>query len=212
MTEKDSKAFFEKMDAGLSQKNTPEPESGASKQPKNHAQYSREQMPYRDCVGIAVFNKDGKVWAGHRLVEENDENFGSSQLWQLPQGGIDKGEAPLAAAKRELYEETGMTSVELLDEVADWLYYDLPDHVLGRALKGKYRGQRQRWFAFRFVGDEREIIINEPLGGQKPEFDEWSWVDLIQLPALVVPFKREVYERLVEQFSPLCLGFNSDGA
>jgi len=166
-------------------------------------------MPYRDCVGIVVFNSQGKVWVGHRLKEKNDENAHASQLWQLPQGGIDKGESPLKAAKRELYEETGITSITFLDEVTDWLYYDLPDEVLGRALKGKYRGQRQRWFAFQFVGEENEIAINPPPGDEKAEFDEWAWIDLEQLPTLVVAFKRDVYKAVVKSFLPLSARFAS---
>jgi len=165
----------------------------------------REQMPYRDCVGLMVFNAQGKVWAGHRVREENDENAGERHLWQCPQGGIDKGEEPLAAAKRELYEETGICSVDLLAQMPDWLYYDLPDSTLGRALSGQYRGQRQKWFAFLFTGSESEISINPPPAGNKAEFDQWAWVDLETLPSLVVAFKRDVYEALVRQFSPLAV-------
>jgi len=167
----------------------------------------REKMPYRDCVGIVVFNSQGKVWAGHRLREDNDEIAGTDQLWQFPQGGIDEAESPLSAARRELYEETGITSVQLIAEIDDWLYYDLPDNVLGRALKGKYRGQRQKWFAFQFLGEEREIAINPPPEGQNAEFDAWDWMELVQLPALVASFKRDVYENVVRQFLPLASRF-----
>jgi len=170
----------------------------------------REKMPYRDCVGIVVFNTQGQVWAGKRLASEHDENAGASKLWQLPQGGIDKGEEPLHAAKRELYEETGITSVNLLAELPEWLTYDLPDAVLGRALKGKYRGQRQKWFAFHFTGQESEITINPPPEGNQTEFDSWRWVALESLPAMVVDFKREVYEALVRHLQPLALKANQD--
>jgi len=163
----------------------------------------RQSLPYRDCVGILVFNSQGQVWLGRRLLGEMDENAGASKLWQLPQGGIDHGESPLAAAKRELYEETGITSVELLDEIAEWLDYEVPDAVLGRALKGKYRGQRQKWFAFRFTGYEEEIAINPPPHGNETEFDAWAWVDLETLPDKVVSFKLHIYQRLVQQWQPL---------
>jgi len=171
------------------------------KQSKNRS--IREKLPYRDCVGIAVFNDKGQVWAGQRLLSENDENEGAVKLWQLPQGGIDKGEDPLGAAKRELYEETGITSVEVLAEIPEWLNYELPDAVLGRALKGKYRGQRQKWFAFRFIGNEAEIAINPPPEGQEAEFDAWDWVELESLPEMVVDFKRDVYQALVRHFKSL---------
>jgi len=167
------------------------------------ARIIREKLPYRDCVGIVVFNAQGKVWVGRRLIEEGDENQGAEQLWQLPQGGIDKGENPSHASRRELFEETGMNSVELLAEIADWLYYDLPDEVLGIALKGKYRGQRQKWFAYLFNGEESEIAINPPPDGHRAEFDEWAWIDLESLPTLVVAFKKDVYERVVHHFRPL---------
>ncbi len=106
---------------------------------------------------------------------ENSEYDGSPQLWQMPQGGIDKGEDPLEAAYRELYEETGIRTVTLLAEARDWINYDLPPQLIGIGLKGKFRGQTQRWFAFRFEGDESEIAINPPPGGHAPEFDAWEW-------------------------------------
>ncbi|MEM9277697.1 MAG: RNA pyrophosphohydrolase [Pseudomonadota bacterium] len=157
----------------------------------------RESMPYRPCVGIVVFNVEGKVWAGRRI--QNSETP-SDYRWQLPQGGIDKGEDPLPAAQRELYEETGMQTVSLLGETAEWLNYDLPDDILGIGLKGRYRGQTQKWFAFRFEGDEAEINISEPPDGSHPEFDQWAWKDLSEMPGLIVPFKRGIYERLVTEF------------
>jgi len=114
-----------------------------------------ESLPYRPCVGLMVLNKSGLVWAGRRIVIPGDEMDGATQLWQMPQGGIDKGEDPVEAAVRELYEETGMKSVSLLEEASDWINYDLPPHLVGIALKGKYRGQTQKWFAYRFEGDEK---------------------------------------------------------
>lgn len=160
-------------------------------------------LPYRPCVGTMVLSRDGLVWVGRRIPVGNSEYDGSAQLWQMPQGGIDKHEDPLKAAYRELYEETGMRSVSLLAEAPDWINYDLPDHLIGIGLKGKYRGQTQRWFAFRFEGDEAEIAINPPPGGHDPEFDEWAWKPMQELPALIVAFKRKVYEQVVAAFKHL---------
>src|SRR3954452_10899920 len=109
-----------------------------------------ETLPYRPCVGIMVLNPDGLVWAGRRIAEENSEYDGSPLLWQMPQGGIDKDEDPLPAARRELFEETGIESATLLAEAPRWINYDLPRELVGIGLKGKYRGQTQKWFAFRF--------------------------------------------------------------
>lgn len=162
----------------------------------------REQMPYRDCAGIALFNPNGKVFIGRRRSGEDPE--GSPELgapWQMPQGGIDKGESPLEAARRELYEETSITSMELIAEAPDWIYYDLPEDMLGTALKGKYRGQRQRWFAFLFTGAESEIDVRAPGGGKfHAEFDDWRWEDLMRTPELIVDFKRDAYRQLVAAF------------
>lgn len=160
-------------------------------------------LPYRLCVGIMVLNRAGLVWAGHRIAEGNTEYDGSPQLWQMPQGGIDADEIPYQAALRELHEETGMRSVELLAEAPDWIDYDLPPHMIGIGLKGKYRGQRQRWFAMRFTGDESEIRIAPPPGGHKPEFDDWEWKPMQDLPGLIVPFKRKAYDQVVAAFAHL---------
>jgi putative (di)nucleoside polyphosphate hydrolase len=162
-----------------------------------------EDLPYRPCVGIMVLNRAGLVWAGRRIPVGNSEYDGSPQLWQMPQGGIDKGEDPEAAAYRELYEETGMKSVSLVARAQDWVNYDLPDHLLGIGLKGKYRGQTQAWFAFRFEGDESEIAINPPPGGHLAEFDQWEWKRMEDLPNLIVAFKRSVYEKVVAEFAHL---------
>src|SRR3954462_13664324 len=121
----------------------------------------------------------------------------------MPQGGIDKGEDPLPAAQRELHEETGMRSVTLLAEAPGWINYDLPRDLVGIGLKGKFRGQTQRWFAFRFDGDESEIAINPPPGGHSAEFDAWEWKAMDSLPGLIVPFKRAVYEEVVREFTHL---------
>jgi putative (di)nucleoside polyphosphate hydrolase len=162
-----------------------------------------EDLPYRPCVGVMVLNREGLVWAGRRIAIGNSEYDGSPQLWQMPQGGIDKGEDPLKAAYRELYEETGMKSVSLLAEAPGWINYDLPDHLIGIGLKGKYRGQTQRWFAFRFEGLESEIAIDPPPGGHEAEFDAWAWKPMQDLPDLIVPFKRKVYDQVVAAFAHL---------
>ncbi|MVA96298.1 RNA pyrophosphohydrolase [Nitratireductor sp. CAU 1489] len=160
-------------------------------------------LPYRRCVGIVVLNRDGHAWVGRRIQVPDGEMTGSDKLWQMPQGGIDKGEEPLVAARRELFEETGMETVSLLAEAPDWIDYDLPDHLVGVALKGKYRGQTQKWFAFRFNGPDSEIRINPPPGGHEPEFDAWAWKSLDDLPGLVVPFKRGVYDAVIAAFRHL---------
>ncbi|MGF9695178.1 RNA pyrophosphohydrolase [Rhizobium sp. 0TCS1.26] len=166
----------------------------------NKANISAGDLPYRPCVGIMVLNREGLVWVGRRLSTGNSESDGSPQLWQMPQGGIDKGEDPRAAAYRELFEETGMRSVSLLAEAPDWINYDLPQHMIGIGLKGRYRGQTQRWFAFRFEGDESEINIENPPSGQHQEFDAWDWKPMAELPSLIVAFKRPAYEEVVQAF------------
>jgi putative (di)nucleoside polyphosphate hydrolase len=150
-----------------------------------------------------VLNQDGLVWAGHRIRVPSGELEDTDHLWQMPQGGIDPGEDPFAAATRELYEETGMRSVSLLAEAPEWIRYDLPAHLIGIALKGRYRGQTQKWFAFRFEGDESEISINPPPGGHEAEFDAWDWKVMNDLPNLIVPFKRGVYDEVVAAFTHL---------
>jgi putative (di)nucleoside polyphosphate hydrolase len=155
---------------------------------------------YRSCVGLAVFNRDGRVFVGRRRV--GAENASLRHAWQMPQGGIDSGETPLQAAVRELYEETNIRSVSLLSEVPDWLSYDIPTPLAGLAWKGRYRGQKQKWFAFRFTGEESEINVDRPGGGNhKPEFGEWRWERLQRVPELIVPFKRAVYEQVAAAFS-----------
>jgi len=163
----------------------------------------RQNLPYRPCVGIMVLNPQGLVWIGRRLSVHNSESDGTPQLWQMPQGGIDEGEEPLPAARRELYEETGMRSVELLAQAPRPIYYELPDHLVGIGLRGRYRGQVQQWFAFRFTGDESEIAIDPPPGGHTPEFDAWKWHPMRELPELVVDFKREAYRQVVAAFEHL---------
>ncbi|TBE94490.1 RNA pyrophosphohydrolase [Rhizobium leguminosarum] len=169
----------------------------------SQATVKAEDLPYRPCVGVMILNRDGLVWAGRRISDGNSEYDGSPQLWQMPQGGIDKGEDPLDAAYRELYEETGIKTVTLLAEARDWINYDLPPALIGIGLRGKFRGQTQRWFAFRFDGDDSEIAINPPPGGHEPEFDAWEWKPMQQLPELIVPFKRAVYDQVVAEFTSI---------
>ncbi|OYX70856.1 MAG: RNA pyrophosphohydrolase [Rhizobiales bacterium 32-66-11] len=159
----------------------------------------QEDLPYRRCVGLAVFNAAGQVFMGQR--SGGPEHVDMEHSWQMPQGGIDGGEEPFAAALRELYEETSIRSVVRLGEVEDWLNYDLPGRIAGQAWKGRYRGQTQRWFALRFTGVDGEIDILKPGGGQhNPEFAHWRWESLERTAELVVPFKRPVYERVIHDF------------
>lgn len=158
-----------------------------------------EDLPYRPCVGLAVFNTQGLVFVGRRLG--GPEHVDATHSWQMPQGGIDEGEDPYEAALRELYEETNIRSIRKLGEVEGWLKYDIPRDIAGQAWKGKYRGQRQKWYALRFTGDESEIDIASPGGGHKPEFVEWRWEKLENAPGLIVPFKRQVYEDVVKNFA-----------
>lgn len=162
--------------------------------------FSEERLPLRPCVGIALFNARGEVWLGRRTPKWADER--ARPIWQMPQGGIDKGEQPRVAALRELAEETGIRSAEIVAEIPGWLTYELPQELIGIALKGKYRGQRQRWFAMRFTGEDREIDVRAH-GARRAEFDAWRWAPLAETPRLIVPFKRALYERIASEFAPL---------
>lgn len=158
-------------------------------------------LPYRPCVGIMLLNGDGRVFVGRRAKEDRPEE-GEGLWWQMPQGGIDEGEDPEAAARRELYEETGVTSITILGRTGDWLAYDLPEQLIGVAWKGRYRGQKQLWFAARFEGEENEIDLAADRG-HPPEFDEFRWVEAPALIEMIVPFKRAVYQRVVAEFEPI---------
>ena len=160
-----------------------------------------ESLPYRPCAGIMVLNRAGLVFIGHR--SSGPEHIDATHVWQMPQGGIDENEDPYKAALRELYEETSIRSVEKLGEIAEWLAYDIPRDIVGAAWGGKYRGQKQKWYALRFTGEESEINILTPGGGHDPEFIDWRWVAMGELPDLVVPFKRQTYERIVKEFGKL---------
>jgi putative (di)nucleoside polyphosphate hydrolase len=158
-----------------------------------------EDLPYRPCVGVMVLNGAGLVFIGRR--SEGPEHIDETHVWQMPQGGIDRGEDPWPAALRELYEETSIRSIERLGEISEWLSYDIPRSIVGRAWGGKYRGQIQKWYALRFTGDDSEINISSPGSGHNPEFIAWKWEPITHLPDLVVPFKRPTYERVVREFS-----------
>jgi putative (di)nucleoside polyphosphate hydrolase len=151
-----------------------------------------DDLPYRPSVGIALFNRAGHVLVGKRIDQ-------TAEGWQLPQGGIDEGESVVEAGLREMEEEIGTRNAVLLRELDGWLSYDLPAHLLGVALRGRYRGQRQRWLALRFLGEDSEINVHTP----EPEFAQWKWVDIETLPDITVPFKRQTYAQVIAAFRDL---------
>lgn len=156
---------------------------------------SAAPLPYRRNVGAMLFDRNGLVFVARRADLPNAE--GAAGGWQLPQGGIDAGEDPRAAVLRELAEEIGTDRAEIIGEHPEWLTYDLPPALVGRALGGRYRGQKQRWFALRFRGTDADIRLD---ADPDPEFDAWKWVPLVELPALAIDFKRPIYEALVSSF------------
>ena len=151
-----------------------------------------KDLPLRNGVGIVVLNKENKIFVAKRI--DNPKNF-----WQMPQGGVNKGEKLLSAALRELEEETGMKEVELIEEIDGTMTYELPPHLLGIIWKGKYKGQKQKWFLMRYLGNDRDINIKT----EKPEFLEWKWIDLDLLTEVVVDFKLHVYKELKEKIQKI---------
>ena len=160
----------------------------------------QEAHRYRPCVGIMVLNTAGLVWVGRRH-DAPGEPEGPGSWWQMPQGGIDEREDAAKAALRELAEETGIRSVEIIAESARWYFYDLPENLRPKAWGGRYRGQRQKLFAMRFTGSDEEVVLAPP--GHQVEFDAWRWAAIDELVGLIVPFKRDVYAQVVAEFAPL---------
>ena len=153
-----------------------------------------KNLPLRNGVGIIVLNKDNKVFVAKRI--DNPKNF-----WQMPQGGVDDGEDYLTAALRELYEETSIKEVELIKEIDETLTYELPENLLGIIWKGKYRGQKQRWFLMRYLGNEKEINLKT----NNPEFLEWKWIDIDMITEVVVDFKLNVYRQLKQKINQILI-------
>lgn len=150
---------------------------------------TRMHLPYRRGVGMMILNNENKIFVGKRLDSKGD-------IWQMPQGGIDGDETVVEAAFRELSEETNIKNAELVAESKDWFYYDVPDFLVEKLWDGKYRGQKQKWLLFRFLGDEKDINICTT----NPEFEEWKWVEMNALPELVVSFKKTLYQSIIEEF------------
>ena len=159
---------------------------------------ANEDLPYRPCVGVTLINPAGLIFAGRRL--DGAATKEGAEAWQMPQGGIDEGEKPHRAALRELGEETGVTPdlVELVTRTKGWLTYDLPPELLGKVWGGKYKGQRQRWFLYRFKGRDDQVNIAQ----DHPEFAEWRWIGADDMLARIVPFKRAVYQQVIDAFRP----------
>ena len=155
---------------------------------------NNNKLPLRTGVGIVLLNNQNNIFVGRRI--DNPKNS-----WQMPQGGVDQNENFLQAAKRELEEETGIKSVKLIKELDGWFQYDLPKYLLGKLWKGKYRGQKQKWFVMNFLGKQDEINVNT----KNPEFLDWKWVEMSKLPDIAVHFKVEIYKKIKKELSSLSL-------
>jgi putative (di)nucleoside polyphosphate hydrolase len=161
-----------------------------------------DPRPYRANVGVALFDSRGRVLIARRTRNAGPEIILPGREWQMPQGGVDPSEDAYEAAKRELFEETGVTSTAYLGQTAEWLTYDFPPYDGPSHFLAAFRGQQQKWFALRFTGAEDEINVTVSRDGEVPEFDQWRWERLDRLAGLVVPFKRAVYERVIAEFAP----------
>ena len=166
---------------------------------------SSDPRPYRWNVGIALFNLEGQVLIARRLADDGPEIILPGYEWQMPQGGIDPEEDPECAARRELWEETGVTSASAIGVLDEWLVYDFPPYDGPVHKLAAFRGQRQRWYAMRFDGADSEIDVAGSRNGEIPEFGEWRWEALEATPALVVPFKAAVYRRVAEGFAAVAV-------
>jgi putative (di)nucleoside polyphosphate hydrolase len=155
---------------------------------------------YRQNVGIALFNAAGRVLIARRFQDDGPEVIYPGLEWQMPQGGIDPDEEERPAAQRELFEETGVTSIKYLGETADWMTYDFPPYDGPPHRLAVFRGQRQKWFAFRFLGNDSEVTVTQVRNNQPIEFDAWRWEPLANVASLVVPFRREIYRRVAMEF------------
>ena len=151
-----------------------------------------QKLPYRNGVGIVVLNNENKVFVAKRI--DNPKNF-----WQMPQGGVDEGENLLNAAYRELKEETSIFNVKLIKEIEDWTQYDLPSKLIGIIWKGRYKGQKQKWFIFKFLGNDTEINIKT----KNPEFLDWKWIEIGKITEIVVDFKKEVYQKVEKEIKKI---------
>jgi len=159
----------------------------------NKSNNSKSDLPYRLGVGALILNNDNKVFVAKRIDTPGP-------AWQMPQGGIDEGEDPAVAVLREVEEEIGTANCEVIAQSNGWLTYDIPEDLRATLWGGKYRGQKQKWYAMRFLGNDNDVVLD---AHHKPEFSEWRWVKMKQIPELIVPFKRELYNKIVEEFSHL---------
>ena len=156
------------------------------------------RLPYRPCVGVVLLNAKKRIFVARRIDAMRD----APHAWQMPQGGIDKGEDPAAAARRELNEEIGTDKAEIIAESRDWLRYDYPPELIDHVRRGRYRGQEQKWFVMRFLGSDADINLET----EHPEFNDWRWADPRDVPSMIVPFKQQVYEQVIGEFAPLLIG------
>ncbi len=151
-----------------------------------------KDLPYRAGVGIMLLNNNNQVFVGKRIDT-------MSEAWQMPQGGIDEGEDAQTAALREMWEEIGTDKATIIAESKDWYNYDLPEHLIPKLWGGRFRGQQQKWFCLRFLGNDSDINI----ATEHPEFCQWQWVEMESLPDIIVPFKRELYQAIINEFLPI---------